>query len=144
MKSRGKAVDATKDDAHGTVRLDVWLWSIRFYKTRALAKQAIEGGKIKVGGAPASKPAKPLHIGERLEISRGQDRYEIEVVELCTTRGPAPVAQRCYRETEASRVAREAAAEQRRLEQSGYARPPSKPDKRARRLILALGDIDSF
>ena len=144
MKSRGKAVDATKDDAQATVRLDVWLWAIRFYKTRALAKEAIEGGKIKLGGAPASKPAKMLHIGDRLEVSRGQDRYEIEVLELGNMRGPAPLAQRCYRETEASRLAREAAAEQRRLEQSGYAKPPGKPDKRARRLILALGDIDAF
>lgn len=144
MKSRGKAAEETRDDAQAAVRLDVWLWAIRFYKTRALAKEAIEGGKIKLGGAPASKPAKMLHIGERLEISRGQDRYEIEVVELCSQRGPAPAAQRCYRETEESRLAREAAAEQRRLAQAGYAKPPGKPDKRARRLIMALGDIDAF
>jgi ribosome-associated heat shock protein Hsp15 len=125
------------------VRLDVWLWASRFFKTRALAKQAIEGGKVKVGGGPA-KPSKILRVGERLEISRGQDRYEIDVLALCEQRGPAKLAQACYRETEASRIAREAAAEQRRLTMAGYARPPTKPDKRARRLIRALGDIDAF
>lgn len=127
-----------------SVRLDVWLWAIRFFKTRSLAKQMIEGGKVKVGGASATKPSRPLRVGDVLEISRGQDRYEIEVVHLTEQRGPAPVAQQCYRETEASRQAREASAEQRRLTAAGYARPPTKPDKRARRLIQALGDIDAF
>lgn len=134
---------AVVTDAQEAVRLDVWLWAIRFYKTRSLAKEAIEGGKVKLRGA-AGKPSKLLHIGEHLEITRGQDRYEIEVLELCTQRGPAPEAQRCYRETEVSRIARESAAEQRRLTAAGYARPATKPDKRARRLIQALGDIDAF
>lgn len=131
-------------DTQETVRLDVWLWAIRFFRTRALAKQAIEGGKIKVGGAAAGKPAKLLRVGDRLEITRGQDRYEIEVVVPSTQRGSAPQAQQCYRETEESRTAREDAAEQRRMANAGYARPPTKPDKRARRLIQALGDIDAF
>ena len=131
-------------DDSTAVRLDVWLWAIRFYKTRSLAKQAIEGGKIKVGGAAAAKPSKLLRVGDVLEISRGQDRYEIEVAELSEQRGPAPAAQRLYRETESGRAAREAAAEQRRLTAAGYAKPASKPDKRARRLIMALGDIDAF
>jgi len=125
------------------VRLDVWLWAIRFFKTRALAKQAIEGGKVKVGGVPG-KPAKLLRVGNRLEITRGQDRYEIEVVALSERRGPAPEAQRLYHETEAGRAAREAAAQQRRLAAAGYTKPATKPDKRARRLIRALGDIDAF
>lgn len=129
--------------APGGARLDVWLWAIRFFRTRALAKQAIEGGKVKVGGAPA-KPAKMLHVGDRLEISRGQDRYEIEVIALGFQRGSATLAQQCYRETETSRIAREEAAQQRQLTAAGYAKPPKKPDKRARRLIQALGDIDAF
>jgi ribosome-associated heat shock protein Hsp15 len=126
------------------VRLDVWLWAIRFYKTRTLAKQAIEGGKIKVGGMAAAKPSKLLHLGDRLEVSRGQDRYVIEVLALCDLRGPAPLAQQCYRETEESRKAREDAAQMRKLTVAGYAKPASKPDKRARRLIMALGDIDAL
>ena len=71
-------------------------------------------------------------------------RYEVEVIALREQRGSAALAQQCYRETEASRAAREAAAEQRRLEKSGYQKPATKPDKRARRLIRALGDIDAF
>lgn len=131
-------------DSVEAVRLDVWLWAIRFYKTRGLAKQAIEGGKIKLGGAAAAKPAKAVHVGDRLEISRGQERHEIEVLALSHSRGPAPVAQQLYRETEESRKAREDAAQQRKLTAAGYAKPAGKPDKRARRLILALGDIDAF
>lgn len=133
----------TEAEAHDGVRLDVWLWAIRFYKTRSLAKEAVAGGKVKVGGGSA-KPSKALHVGDRLEISRGQDRYEIEVVGLSEQRGPAPVAQQLYRETEASRSAREDAAQMRRLTAAGYAKPATKPDKRARRLIRALGDIDAF
>jgi ribosome-associated heat shock protein Hsp15 len=125
------------------VRLDVWLWAARFFKTRSLAKQAIAGGKVDVNGA-AAKPARLLHAGERVRVTRGEDRFEIDVVALAEVRGPASAAQRLYRETEAGRTAREQAAEQRRLERSGYARPPSKPDKRARRLIRALGDIDAL
>jgi len=126
-----------------SVRLDLWLWATLFFRTRALAKQAVEGGKVKLGGARA-KPAKLVHAGERVEVTRGQDHYEIEVVALSTQRGSATIAQQLYRETEASRIAREAAAEQRRFTAAGYAKPPTKPDKRARRLIQALGDIDAF
>jgi len=125
------------------VRLDVWLWAARFFKTRALAKQAIEGGKVHVAGS-AGKPSKLVHVGERVQITRGEDRYEIDVVALRTQRGSAAVAQSCYHETEASRKAREQAAEQRRLSAAGYSKPATKPDKRARRLIRALGDIDAW
>ena len=123
------------------VRLDVWLWAARFFKTRALAKQAIAGGKIKVGDA-AGKPSRVVRVGEQLKIARGEEHFEIEVVALCERRGSASVALTHYRETEASRLARERAAEQRRLSAAGYTRPATKPDKRARRLIRALGDID--
>ena len=125
------------------VRLDVWLWATRFFKTRALAKQAIDGGKVEVNDAPG-RPAKPLHVGDSLKITRGEDRFEIRVDALCERRGSASVARRCYSETEASRSVREGAAEQRKLANAGYSKPATKPDKRARRLIRALGDIDAF
>lgn len=125
------------------VRLDVWLWATRFFKTRALAKQAIEGGKVRIGDA-TGKPSKQVHVGNRLVVLRGEDRYEIDVIGLSERRGTAGQAQACYRESEASRLAREHAAEQRRLDAAGYTRPATKPDKRARRLIRALGDIDSL
>lgn len=126
-----------------TVRLDQWLWAARFFKTRALAKKAIEGGKVELNQG-AGKPAKAVHIGDRLDIVRGEERFEIEVVGVRGQRGPAAAAQALYRESEASRAARAEAAERRRLERTGYAKPPTKPDKRARRLIIALGDIDAM
>ncbi|MGH8123551.1 MAG: RNA-binding S4 domain-containing protein [Rudaea sp.] len=125
------------------MRLDVWLWAARFFKTRSLAKQAVEGGKVEVNQA-AGKPAKGVHIGDRLRISRGEERFEIDVVALSEQRGSGALAQSLYRETEASRASRQALAEQRRMERAGYTKPPTKQDKRARRLIRLLGDIDAF
>ncbi|MEO7064535.1 MAG: S4 domain-containing protein [Dokdonella sp.] len=138
-----KSIRADGAPASHGVRLDVWLWAVRFFKTRALAKQAIEGGKIEVNGGPG-KPAKGLHVGDRLTVNRGEDRFKIEVVALSEKRSSAAIAQQFYRETEAGRAAREAAAEQRRLAMAGYIKPATKPDKRARRLIHALGDIDAL
>jgi len=126
-----------------SVRLDIWLWAARFFKTRALAKQAIEGGKVELNDA-AGKPAKAVRAGDRLRITRGEERFEVDVAALASQRGPATVAQQLYRETEASRAAREAAVEQRRLVGADAAKPRGKPDKRARRLIIALGDIDAL
>ena len=126
-----------------SVRLDVWLWATRFFKTRSLAKSVIEAGRIEVNGCTA-KPSRAVRVGDTLRIARGEDRYEIAVLGLSEERGPAPVAQALYRESDESRQARLAAAERRRLEATGYAKPATKPDKRARRLIRALGDIDSL
>ena len=126
-----------------SVRLDVWLWAARFFKTRPLAKQAIEGGKVELNDAPG-KPARAVHVGDRLRVGRGDEHFGIEVIGLSERRGSAAVAQTLYRESEESRTAREALREKRRLEGAGYAKPATKPDKRARRLIRALGDIDAF
>jgi ribosome-associated heat shock protein Hsp15 len=125
------------------VRLDIWLWAARFFKTRALAKKAIEGGKVELNQS-SGKPAKLVRVGDRLAVARGEERFEIEVAVLGDQRGSTAVAQSLYRETEASRAARTEAASRRRMERSGYAKPPTKPDKRARRLIIALGDIDAM
>ena len=132
------------DSSPPGVRLDIWLWATRFFKTRALAKRAVEGGKVAVGGAVVGKASKLLHPGDRLRVTRGEDTFELDVLVPCAQRGPASVARTCYRETEEGRAAREAAAEQRRLAATGYRAPAGKPDKRARRLIQALGDIDAF
>jgi ribosome-associated heat shock protein Hsp15 len=136
----GKTSDET---ARAEVRLDIWLWAARFFRTRALAKQAIGGGKVEANGV-TPKSSKAVHVGDRLKIARGEDSFEVDVLGLSGTRGPASVAQTMYRETETGRSAREAAAEQRRLVGTGYAKPAGKPDKRARRLIRALGDIDAL
>ena len=126
------------------VRADVWLWAARFFKTRALAKLAIESSKLAVDGGTATKAAKALHVGNRLSIQRGDERFEIEVLLLADQRGSASVAQTLYRESEESRLAREAARDLRRATNAGYRAPEAKPDKRARRLIRALGDIDAL
>lgn len=123
------------------VRLDIWLWAARFFRTRSLAKQAIEGGKIEVNAAPA-KPSKGVHAGDRLAIRRGEDAFVVDIIALSEQRGSPSVAQALYRETDESHAAREALREQRRMQKPTG--PASKPDKRARRLIRALGDIDAF
>ena len=128
--------------AAGT-RIDVWLWAARFFRTRALAKQAIETGKVEVGGQRA-KPSRSVRIGDGLAVQRGEERFEIEVLGLSDARGPAKVAQTLYAESEASRQARDALRANRAAERAGYRAPESKPDKRARRLIRALGDIDAL
>ena len=125
------------------VRVDVWLWAARFFKTRSLAKQAIEGGKVELNDA-AGKPAKAVHAGDRLKLRRGDENLVVDVAALSERRGPAAAAQALYRETDESRSARETLREQRRLEGAGFSKPATKPDKRARRLIRALGDIDMF
>ena len=124
------------------VRLDQWLWAARFFKTRSLAKHAIETGKVEVGGQRA-KPSRVVRIGDALRIARAQEVFEVEVRGLSDTRGPARVAQALYAESEASRLAREQARALRAAANAGYRAPESRPDKRARRLIRALGDIDA-
>jgi ribosome-associated heat shock protein Hsp15 len=126
-----------------SIRLDVWLWAARFFKTRALAKQAVETGKVEIGGQRA-KPARGVRVGDELKIARGEETFELQVAALSDQRGPATVARTLYQESEDSRIKREAAAAQRRAERTGYQAPQSKPDKRARRLIRALGDIDAL
>jgi ribosome-associated heat shock protein Hsp15 len=126
-----------------SVRLDLWLWAARFFKTRSLARQAVETGKVDVGGQRA-KASRALRVGDTLRIARGEEIFEVAVTGLSDTRGPASVAQTLYAETEASRAAREHARAMRAAERNGYRAPETKPDKRARRLIKALGDIDAL
>jgi ribosome-associated heat shock protein Hsp15 len=126
-----------------TVRLDVWLWAARFFKTRSLAKQAVETGKIDIGGQRA-KASRGVRVGDALRIARGEELFEVVVLALSDTRGPASTAQTLYEESEASRQARAQVRAQRVAERSGYQAPATKPDKRARRLIRALGDIDAM
>lgn len=123
------------DPGMAEVRVDVWLWAARFFKTRSLAKQAIVGGHIDVNGG-GCKPAKMLHAGDSLQIARGEERLDVEVLALADRRGPASVAQGLYRETETSRLAREAAIATRRM--TGTGAPAKRPDKLARRQLRQL------
>lgn len=125
------------------VRLDVWLWAARFYRTRSLAKQAVETGKVDVAGQ-RPKSSRAVRVGEQLQISRGDETYDVQVRGLSEMRGPAPVAQQLYEESEASRARRAELRAQRAAAANGYQPPEHRPDKRARRLIRALGDIDAI
>ncbi|MDP3858190.1 MAG: S4 domain-containing protein [Stagnimonas sp.] len=115
------------------VRLDKWLWAARFYKTRSLAKQAIDGGHVRVGGERA-KVARELAVGLMLNLRRGTEEFELQVLALSDQRGGAPEAQRLYAETEASRARRERAALERRA--NALAHPDQRPDKQQRRRIV--------
>src|SRR4249919_732754 len=91
-----------------SVRLDLWLWAARFFKTRSLARQAIETGKVDVAGQRA-KPARSIRVGDALRVVRGEDIFEVTVVSVASRRGPASVAQSMYLESDTSRTNREAA-----------------------------------
>ncbi|MDQ3494471.1 MAG: S4 domain-containing protein [Pseudomonadota bacterium] len=124
------------------VRLDLWLWAARFYRTRSLAKEAVEAGKVEIAGQRA-KPSRAVRIGEAMRVVRGEETFEIEVLAVSAQRGPAAVARGLYLESDPSRLARETRLAELRAARAGYRAPEGKPDKRARRLIRALGDIDA-
>ncbi|MGH8804850.1 MAG: RNA-binding S4 domain-containing protein [Polaromonas sp.] len=115
------------------LRIDKWLWAARFYKTRSLASEDIGKGRVAVNGQEA-KPAREVKVGDTVSLRRDAVTRTIVVKGLSGVRGPAPVAQQLYQETEDSVKAREQAAEQRR-----YAREPAlsiehgRPTKRGRR-----------
>ena len=115
------------------VRLDVWLWAARLFKTRSLAKQAIVGGKIAVNDQ-AAKPARTLHAGDLVQVVRGWERMTVEVIGLNVIRGQATQAVLMYRELAESQRARELEREQRRLTAAGVQLPASHLDKHARKL----------
>lgn len=118
-----------------TIRLDIWLWAARFFKTRSLVKEAIARGRVEVNET-AAKPAKLVHVGDQLNIRRGDERMGIEVIALDNKRGSATVAQAMYRETEASRAAREAQRDLRRIAGSGFEHPQKRPGKHERRELI--------
>lgn len=129
-------------DQPAEMRLDAWLWVARFFKTRSLAKQAIEQGRVEIDGQHA-KPSRMVRVGLPLRIERAGEVFQVQVLGIADKRGPAAVASGLYDESEGSRLARETARAELRARRDGYRPPETKPDKRARRLIRALGDIDA-
>ena len=117
------------------VRIDKWLWAARFFKTRALARAAVQGGKVRLNGARV-KPSRPLALGDELRIQRGLEEFAITVDVLSERRGPVAEAQGLYTESEGSRRLREQQAEQRALQRAERAGPERRPDKRQRRQII--------
>ena len=121
----------------GGVRLDKWLWAARFYKTRSLATAAVTGGEVRVGGERV-KPARVLKAGDEVQVRRGDDVMEIVIRGVSDVRGPAPVAQRLYEETDESRRRRAQSAERRALAREPALDIKGRPTKRDSRALRRL------
>ena len=119
------------------VRMDKWLWAARFFKTRALAAKACELGRITSNGQPA-KSARPVRVGDMLQIKNEAGDFHVEVLLPSEMRGPAAVAQTLYRETEASRAMRLRLAEERKAMPRFELPGAGKPSKRNRRVLDRL------
>lgn len=117
------------------MRLDKWLWAARFYKTRSLATDAVDGGKVKLNGA-AVKPAREIKVGDRLALRVGEEDWEVVVQGLNEQRRPAPEARLLYQETEESSRRRAQAAELRKLAPTPAPEHKGRPTKRDRRQII--------
>jgi ribosome-associated heat shock protein Hsp15 len=118
-----------------SVRVDKWLWAARFFKTRALAREAVKGGKVRIDGHRV-KPGRSLKPGDCLSIRRGDEDYVVTVRDLGDRRVSATLAQEKFTEDPNSKARREAAAEQRKLEHQAKAQRQRRPDKRQRRQII--------
>jgi ribosome-associated heat shock protein Hsp15 len=118
-----------------SVRIDIWLWAARFFKTRALAKRACELCRIESNGQPA-KPAREVRVGDRLRVTTDGGDYQVEVLLLSAVRGPASVARGLYFETEASRELRKKVADERKAMKQFEELPTGRPSKRERRKII--------
>ena len=112
------------------VRLDKWLWACRFYKTRNIARQMIDGVK--------AKPSRIVEVGAKVKLLQGNVRREVLVVEISDTRGPACVAQTLYKETEESIKQREKQLEQIKINALLAPHPDEKPNKKDRRALINI------
>ena len=124
------------DTSTGKVRLDKWLWAARLFKTRALAKEAVEGGKVSIEGQKP-KPGKEITTGTQLTVRQGWDEKTLWVIALSEQRRSAAEAQLLYCEPDESKVKREALAEQRKFQAAGLF-AHDKPDKKQRRQRQAM------
>lgn len=118
-----------------SVRMDLWLWAARFFKTRTLAKRACELGRIQSNGQVA-KAARDVRVGDKLRVTNEGGDFELEVLLLSDVRGPAAVAQTLYSETEASREMRLKVAAERKAMRQFETLPEGRPSKRDRRRII--------
>jgi len=118
-----------------SVRIDKWLWAARFFKTRSLAARACDLGRIQSNHQPV-KPARDVHVDDRLQIKNESGDFEVKVLALSEVRGPASVAQMLYEETAESRELRLKAAEERKATKTFTPAPAGRPSKRDRRRII--------
>jgi ribosome-associated heat shock protein Hsp15 len=120
------------------VRIDKWLWAARFFKTRSLATDAVDSGRVRLDGERI-KPARPVKIDDKLSIDNGSDSWEVLVVAISDQRGAAPVARTLYHETDNSVTRRENEQEARRLYREPGTTIKGRPTKRDRRAISKAG-----
>ena len=121
------------------MRIDKWLWAARFFKTRSLAQQAVEGGKVRLNGE-RTKPAKELKLGDSLSITVGRQEWAIKVVKLASQRAAAPIARTLYDENEESRARRELEIARRRSNLEPATVRKGRPTKRDRRDLQQWND----
>ena len=128
----GDDADGSGGGSGGSLRIDKWLWCARFFKTRSVAQDAVDGGHVQVNGdrVKASRQVKP---GDRLLVTRSQERFEVDILSIPVRRGPAAEARQHYRETPESEAARAHVRELNRL--SGPV-SSGRPDKRERRELM--------
>jgi ribosome-associated heat shock protein Hsp15 len=118
-----------------SVRIDKWLWAARFFKTRTLAARACGLGRVQANGQPA-KAAREARVADMLRLTNDAGEFEVEVLQLSEVRGPAPIAQALYRETEASKEQRMKVAAERKAMKQFETLPTGRPSKRDRRRII--------
>ncbi|MCE2900313.1 MAG: RNA-binding S4 domain-containing protein [Gemmatimonas sp.] len=138
--SRGPSRSESEDEdwaPPGKVRLDKWLWAARFFKTRALAAEAIDGGKVDVNGDRA-KRAKMIQAGDVVRLRQGPVEWVLRVRDVAGRRGSADVARQLYDETDEGRRKREIVVEQLRSMPTAFSYGDSKPGKRDRRVLRRL------
>ena len=121
------------------VRIDKWLWAARFFKTRSLATDAVDTGKVKLEGERI-KPARTVKIDDKLSIDNGAETWEVLVLGISDVRGPAPVARTLYEETEESVNRRDSEHEARKLYREPGTTIKGRPTKRDRRAISKAGE----
>ena len=130
--------DTSPREAPERVRLDKWLWAARFFKTRAIATEAVDKHRVRLNGAD-TKPSRELRPGDTLQITQGEVQRTVRVLALSAVRGPAPPAGLLYQETDESMAARALAAEARRLApEPAQHLTQGRPTKRDRRSLDAL------
>lgn len=137
--SKNKNQDS-KSINDGSVRIDKWLWAARFYKTRSLARQMVEGGKVEYNGARA-KPSRSVETGATIRLLQGFSRREIIVKGISDVRGPAPVAATLYEETAESIARREEEARLNKMAALINPHPDTRPNKKERRELESIRQI---
>ncbi|HEB63123.1 MAG TPA: RNA-binding protein [Gammaproteobacteria bacterium] len=131
-----------QETAENTLRLDKWLWAARFFKTRTLASEAINGGKVHMNGTRC-KPSRAVQVGDKLTIQRTPYEYAITICKINKFRRPAKEAVLLYEESEESQKARETLAIQLKLQAASMPQPSHRPTKKERRKIIRFTNKNS-